>query len=220
MTKFSKIIAFSRKQPIIRGMASYSIIWPLGSVVQQTIYGEEEYDFAKVARYGLYGCCYVAPTLYCWLKIANTIWPLNTLRYAITKGVVEQFTYTPFAMSSFYFGMTLLEGKSVEEATGEVEAKFLPTYKVGALIWPVIQTFNYTMVPEKNRIVFVSICSLVWTSFLAYMKHLQQHEIPGVVKLESESAATARIKTTKTVQHMNDESTPNQGCIAQHQIDR
>lgn len=43
---------------------------------------------------------------------------------------MEQFTYTPFAMTSFYFGMTLLEGNTVEDAKKEVQAKFLPTYKV------------------------------------------------------------------------------------------
>lgn len=26
------------------------------------------------------------------------------------------------------------------------------------------------MIPEKNRLVFLSICSLLWTTFLAYMK--------------------------------------------------
>ncbi|XP_054272356.1 mpv17-like protein [Macrosteles quadrilineatus] len=213
VTKFSKAVAFVRKHPIVRGIASYSVIWPLGSIVQQTIQGEEEYDLAKVARYGLYGSLYVAPSLYCWLKIANTIWPLNTLRYAITKGVVEQFTYTPFAMSSFYFVMSIMEGKNTEEAKAEVRAKFLPTYKVGAPIWPIIQTFNYTMIKEKNRIVFVSFCSLIWTSFLAYMKSLEQHEVPGIVKLEGESPAAKKLRETH--EQSNDKS-----WIVQRQNDR
>lgn len=45
--------------------------------------------------------------------------------------MVEQVTYTPFAMTSFYYGMSLLEGKSTGEAVHEVSEKFLPTYKVG-----------------------------------------------------------------------------------------
>lgn len=43
---------------------------------------------------------------------------------------VETLTYTPFAMCSFYFTMSLLESKPFNEAVAEVEAKFLPTYKV------------------------------------------------------------------------------------------
>lgn len=43
---------------------------------------------------------------------------------------VETVTYTPFAMCSFYFGMSMLEMKSFDEAVAEVNAKFWPTYKV------------------------------------------------------------------------------------------
>lgn len=46
------------------------------------------------------------------------------------QAVVEQVSYTPFAMVSFYFGMSLLEGKSIEMAKQEVYNKFLPTYQV------------------------------------------------------------------------------------------
>lgn len=85
MSTLSKILAFSKKYPVTRGIASYAVIWPIGSLVQQTLAGEEKYDFGKVGRFCLYGSCYVAPTLYCWLKIATTIWPLNNLRSALTK---------------------------------------------------------------------------------------------------------------------------------------
>lgn len=39
-------------------------------------------------------------------------------------------------------------------------------------IWPAVSTFNFAIVPEKNRVVFISVCSLLWTCFLAYMKQL------------------------------------------------
>lgn len=29
------------------------------------------------------------------------------------------------------------------------------------------------LIPEHNRVVYVSVCSFIWTSFLAYMKALQ-----------------------------------------------
>jgi hypothetical protein len=43
---------------------------------------------------------------------------------------VEQFSYGPFAMVSFFFGMSLLEGKSCDEGANEVRAKFWPTLQV------------------------------------------------------------------------------------------
>lgn len=48
--------------------------------------------------------------------------------------------------------------------------------QVGVAVWPILQVINYTMVPEKNRIPFVSLCSLAWSSFLAYMNHCSKNE--------------------------------------------
>ncbi|XP_075221071.1 uncharacterized protein LOC142324195 isoform X3 [Lycorma delicatula] len=151
---FQKVKQIVTKYPVIRGMASYAVIWPVGSIIQQAIAGVEDYDFARAARFSLYGGCYVAPTLHLWLKLAVYMFPQKTLLSAATKAVVEQFTYTPFAMVSFYFGMSLLEGKPVERAKQEVTEKFIPTYKVALIVWPILQTINHSLVPEKNRVIY------------------------------------------------------------------
>jgi len=44
-------------------------------------------------------------------------------------------------------------------------------------VWPVLQTINYTLVSEKNRVPFVGMCSLLWTCFLAYMKQLEAQKL-------------------------------------------
>ncbi|XKL68406.1 hypothetical protein PGB90_003897 [Kerria lacca] len=155
-------------------MVSYGTIWPTGCFLQQIIAGEEKFDYSRAARFSFFGCFYVAPTINIWLTIAGRIWPKNDIKSAMIKAIVEQISYTPFAMVSFYFGMSLLEGKNMDAAKQEVSSKFLPTYKVGAVIWPVLQTINYTLIPERNRIPFVSICSLMWSSFLAYMNRKEK----------------------------------------------
>ncbi|XP_046680973.1 protein sym1-like [Homalodisca vitripennis] len=171
MAQFSKFAQFfSLKHPLSRGMISYALIWPAGSLIQQTIAGEEKYDFIKAARYSLWGSCYVAPALHTWYTIANRIWPHINLKSVLAKVVAEQLTFSPFAMSCFLIGMTLLEGKAIQDAKNELEAKFISTYKTGVCVWPAIQTFNYMVIKEKNRVVFMSFCSLLWTVFLAYVK--------------------------------------------------
>lgn len=96
--------------------------------------------------------------------------------HSIIQGLLEQVSYTPAAMTSFYFLMSLLEGRTVNEAIEEVKNKFIPTYKAAMCIWPVVSTVNFALVPEKNRVVFISICSLIWTCFLAYMKQLDHED--------------------------------------------
>lgn len=44
-------------------------------------------------------------------------------------------------------------------------------------VWPIVSTLNFALVPEKNRVVFISMCSLMWTCFLAYMKQLDKEDI-------------------------------------------
>ncbi|XP_043254564.1 mpv17-like protein [Colletes gigas] len=170
---FGKFREISQKYPIVRGMASYTIIWPTGSLLQQKIAGNEELNYIQALRFSLYGGFFVAPTLYCWLKCSSYFWPKSDLKYAITKALVEQVTYSPAAMCCFFFGINFLEMRPVSECIEEVKRKFWPTYKVGVCVWPVLQTINFFLIPEHNRVVYVSVCSLIWTSFLAYMKAME-----------------------------------------------
>ncbi|KAK5644312.1 hypothetical protein RI129_005612 [Pyrocoelia pectoralis] len=171
MAILSKIILFTRQHPIIRGMVSYAVIWPTSSIIQQSIAGKrwDSYDWGQVARFGLYGSLFVGPTLYGWIRISTILWPNITVKTAITKAVVEQVTYGPAALVCFYFGMSVLNNKTFDEAIHEIQLKFWPTFRVGACVWPVVQTFNFLVIPERNRVPFVSACSLVWGCFLSYM---------------------------------------------------
>ncbi|XP_053685973.1 mpv17-like protein isoform X1 [Sabethes cyaneus] len=161
-----------KNHPIVKGMVTYAVIWPTGSLIQQTLEGKDwrTYNYRQCLNFALFGTFFVAPTLYGWVKISSQMWPTMNLKTGITKAIVEQFSYGPFAGTSFFFGMSLLEQKTIGEAVQEVKTKFPDTYKVGICVWPVIQTINFSLIPEHNRVPFVSICSLLWTTFLAYMK--------------------------------------------------
>lgn len=177
----------TKKYPVLRGMASYMVIWPAGSLLQQKMTGREQLSYTEALRFSIYGGCFVAPTLYCWLRFATYMWPRSDLKSAITKALVEQVSYGPAAMCCFFFGINLLEFKPISECVEEVKMKFWSTYKVGVCIWPILQTVNFLLIPERNRVVYVSICSLVWTSFLAYMKALEAKKLKQKTLEETES---------------------------------
>lgn len=236
-------------------MASYTVIWPVGSLIQQKFIGKQEVSYSQALRFSLYGGFFVAPTLFCWLKFASSIWPKSDLRSAIVKArykknllfffsvslacnnyfnlfslfneqaLVEQVSYGPAAMCCFFFGINLMEFKPVEECINEVKQKFWPTYKAMRIsfnrfytvlinrvyltnvfhilffqtaicVWPILQTINFTLIPERNRVVYVSVCSLMWTSFLAYMKSLETKE--KKIAEESQSVEKSPQETTKT----------------------
>uniref|UniRef100_A0A1B0A0A3 Mpv17-like protein n=1 Tax=Glossina pallidipes TaxID=7398 RepID=A0A1B0A0A3_GLOPL len=163
---------FTTTHPLLRGSITYAVLWPTGSLIQQSLDGKnfKNYDYWRMLRFSVFGSLYVAPTLYGWVKLSTAMWPQMTLRVGLKKAAVEQISYGPFACASFFIGMSLLEGKTFKEAIEETKQKFWPTFEVAMCIWPIIQTINFSMIPEKNRIVFVSICSIIWTTFLAFMK--------------------------------------------------
>ncbi|XP_065202249.1 PXMP2/4 family protein 4-like [Planococcus citri] len=177
MTYAIKLFRNLKSKPLLRGMVIYSVTWPCSSLIQQSFDKEAKYSWSRALKFSLYGSLFVAPSLYGWMRFSCLIWPQNTLKYALIKGFVEQVSYGPFAMCSFFFIMTLLDNGTVEDGLKEISNKFVPTWKVAVFVWPFVQTINYTLIPEKNRVPFIGVCSVGWTIFLAFMKYQNEHAI-------------------------------------------
>ncbi|KAG4078072.1 hypothetical protein HA402_002123 [Bradysia odoriphaga] len=169
---FRRGISHVLNHPLGRGMISYSITWPTAAFIQDFMDKRniDEINWKKCIRYSLYGSLFIAPTLYCWVRIAHRIFPRVTLASAIKKAALEQITYGPISLSAFFLIMTYAETGSVDKAKQELQAKFWNTYKIAVCFWPAVQTINFSIIPDRNRLVFVSFCGLLWITFLAYVK--------------------------------------------------
>ncbi|XP_065354440.1 protein Mpv17 [Calliphora vicina] len=175
-----RFIEFSHKYKIIRGMISYGLLYPCGSLAEQTLIEKRNfktYDYKKCLKFSLFGFCFMGPTIYAWMRLASIMWPRTDIRSSMCKAITEQVAYDPMAISTFLFTMSLMEGKTVEEARREVSSKFLDAYRIGIIYWPCVQTINFAFVPVQNQVIFTSFFSMCWTTFLAYVKFL---ELPDV----------------------------------------
>lgn len=72
----------------------------------------------------------------------------------------------------------------------------IKTPQVAICFWPLVQTVNFAYVPERNRVVVVSMASFMWTVFLSYMHHIDQDALPAFLQ---------RKKTTGTGQQSTSE---------------
>lgn len=61
------------------------------------------------------------------------------------------------------------------------------------------------MVPEQHRVVFVSICSLAWTTFLAYMHTKNIHEAVEEAPINDENP-TQQPQLTQSISVATNES--------------
>lgn len=185
---FTKVVNFNSQYPLVRGMLSYSIIWPSCSLVQDYIENGttiENCNWVRAARYSFFGTFFMAPLFYGWMRYSSRFFKGRNLKTALTRACLEQISYSPCAMAYFFFGMSAMELKPVKECVEEVKQKFWPTYKVGVVFWPTAQTINFYFISENNRIIFVSLASFVWTCYLAHVKAKSQEVTEELVK-ESE----------------------------------
>lgn len=87
MRLFRKLLKFSYKYPIVRGIGSYALICPSGCLIQQSYEGKslKNYDWNRVFRFSVYGVIVVAPMIHGWVRISSFIWPRDTLINSIKK---------------------------------------------------------------------------------------------------------------------------------------
>ncbi|XP_053619588.1 mpv17-like protein 2 [Plodia interpunctella] len=176
----TKVMSLPAQFPLIRGMVSYAVIWPSCSIVQEYLENgtsPENADWARAARFSFFGTFFMAPVFYGWMKYSGRFFKRKDLKTAIIRAAIEQVSYSPLAMAYFFFGMSALEMKPLKTCVNEVREKFWPTYKIGVVFWPTAQTINFYFISEKNRIVFVSAASFVWTVYLCHVKSKKQRAI-------------------------------------------
>jgi len=166
-----------RRYPVVPSMLTYSVLYPGANVVQQIYFrnrktGEKyKIDWQEVSRFLIYGGLVHAPLVYNWLRLASRLFPKDNMKHLLAKVAMDQTCFAPVGLSSFYIGLSVLEGKNKDEVYQEWIEKFPNTWATSAFIWPFLQTVNFRFVPARWRTVYVGCFSFFWTTCLAAWKH-------------------------------------------------
>ncbi|KAI5189232.1 protein Mpv17 [Nematocida minor] len=89
-----------------------------------------------------------------WLKI----------KLAFYKMLFDQFVWSPFGTFMFIFVSSVVDSKnfSLSKVIGDYFRILFDSYK----IWPVIQMINFLFVPLDLRVMFISVASLLWSTYV------------------------------------------------------
>lgn len=68
----------------------------------------------------VYGTLLMGPTMYLWVRFANTMYPSRSLASSFSKGLCEQLVYDPISIVLFMYVMTVAEGRTTKDARNEV----------------------------------------------------------------------------------------------------
>ncbi|XP_063416698.1 mpv17-like protein [Mytilus trossulus] len=180
--------------PLHRTMMVYATLWTAADIVEQKyISKKEQHNVQKTVRIATVGTFVIAPLVFNWIKLAERLFPGKSVRTVLTKVLIEQFTFAPVSITSFYAATSLLERKNFIE---ELKDKFPVTWKTGITFWPFLQVINFGLVPLNYRPFVVAGGSFVWSIFLCFMKEDKKNG--GAIELEIVPPITQKKETKNT----------------------
>ncbi len=100
---------------------------------------------------------------------------MHRITYVGSKILADQLIFASFYTGFFYYGVGLIGGKTTDQCWDDVRHKFVPTYATDCAVWPLLQMFNFTLVPQHLRVLYVNVCNVAWNSFLSVMANAHHH---------------------------------------------
>ena len=85
-------------------------------------------------RFMIYGGLIHAPLVFNWLRLAARLFPKDTTAHLLAKVAMDQSCFAPVGLSSFYIGLSALEGKDLDGIYKEWRDKMPNTWAVSRIL--------------------------------------------------------------------------------------
>ena len=82
----------------------------------------------------IYGGLIHAPLVFNWLRLAARLFPKDTTAHLLAKVAMDQSCFAPVGLSSFYIGLSALEGKDLDGIYKEWRDKMPNTWAVSQIL--------------------------------------------------------------------------------------
>ncbi|CAF2549771.1 unnamed protein product [Rotaria sp. Silwood2] len=143
----------------------------LGNIISQTIMEDRTLntiDWARVTRFAAFGYLFSGPFLRYWYYGLDKFFAGAKLK-PMKMMITDQTIAAPLLNFAIIIYLPLISGKSMTEAKQRLRQDFPTVMKGNYLAWPAIQLTNFYFIPIQHRVLFVNMCSIVWSTFLAFV---------------------------------------------------
>lgn len=127
-------------------------------------------DWSRTGRLFVVGVL-MGPFNHGWYMFLDRVLPAVKPLVVGKKILVDQIVAAPVMAFGFFMGTNLLERLPFDKSWDEFKQKFWTVYKMDWMIWPAAQAINFFYLAPKFRVLYVSVVTLFWDSFLSYIKH-------------------------------------------------
>jgi hypothetical protein len=186
--------AVSTKHPrIVAGLTASCVLTSADAtcqaVLQPPIDGQS-YDFRRTAGLALFGLVwYGGPCKSLYLLFDKVLGTVPTARNVVLQTVIDCYIHTPFALvPAFYYITNGVKGKTVHETTEQLKREWLTASFGSAAFWTPAQIFNFWLVPQHSKILYVAWLSFAHKTWLSWLAN--RHERAQRLRLVSEPAVT------------------------------
>ncbi|XP_060028930.1 mpv17-like protein isoform X1 [Erinaceus europaeus] len=155
----------ARRYPWPTNVLLYTALYSAGDALQQRLRGCPA-DWRQTQHVATVAVTFHANFNYVWLRLLERALPGRAPRAVLAKVLCDQVLAAPVAVSAFYSGMSILQGK--EDIFLDLKQKFWNTYKIGLMYWPFVQLTNFSLVPIPWRTAYTGLCGFLWATFLCF----------------------------------------------------
>lgn len=128
-------------------------------------------DPQRVGTMALFGGAYLGPLLHCWYSLVlGRYFPAPGFLTVIKKTLLDQTLFAPFGCYSFFIGLTLLNGGTLEQGQIKAHKDMWPTLLANWSIWPAVQIVNFGFIPIPYQVLVVNFVAVFWNSYLSYVQ--------------------------------------------------
>ncbi|EJF61479.1 hypothetical protein BD309DRAFT_859104 [Dichomitus squalens] len=176
------------KRPMVTQCATSFVLFATGDILAQQAFEKKgsNHDFARSARVAFYGGAIFGPILTKWLQLLNRLQFTSPTKAVAYKVYLDQFVFTPGVVAMFFGSMTLLEGKTVNDAKVRISEAYVPTLIRNWGVFIPTQIVNFALVPTHLRFVTIGVVSLFWNAYLSSVNAKKQAQISPAYTPEHE----------------------------------
>lgn len=172
--------AIFSKYLIVTNTATCGVLMAVGDMLQQEIEYrrnmiEKRYDWGRMGRMFLIGFS-LGPAHHFFYKYMDHYLPRKNLLAVIKKILLDQLVMSPFCIAWFFYGMGILEKKTLAECTEELNSKFVEVYTIDWSVWPPAQFLNFYFLKVQYQVIYINFITMFYNVFLSYVKHREVAE--------------------------------------------
>ncbi|KAL7276782.1 hypothetical protein RUND412_000206 [Rhizina undulata] len=177
-----------RRRPYWTQLWTSLAIYFLGDINAQMLSGNGDYDPLRTARMCFIGGVISIPS-FRWLFIfLNENFNFRSKILAVaTRVVVNQITFTPLFLTSFFGLQGAMTGLGGKEIVEKLEATLPQAFVNSCRLWPMVSAINFWLVPFEYRALLSGVIAVGWNGYLSYLN--QQAQLPQALELQPSTPA-------------------------------